>query len=134
MVGQMGSVGQRLRPLFVHQRRDLFCWIDRRPVRVWLPFRVIDSDGSNHTGFRLVIVKHNGLGRYLHLNTHRSRLALRTAGQIWGHAAASQAYAVAAVNVATASGGPFLGGGFNPVEDYSSDGPRRIFYAANGTP
>jgi hypothetical protein len=31
-------------------------------------------------------------------------------------------------------GGTFTGGPANPVETYSSDGPRRIFYQPNGTP
>ena len=41
---------------------------------------------------------------------------------------------MAAVNVGRASGGLFTGGAANPVETYSSDGPRRIFYRSDGTP
>ena len=29
---------------------------------------------------------------------------------------------------------PFVGGAKNPTEIFSSDGPRKIFYSANGTP
>src|SRR5262249_24760149 len=35
---------------------------------------------------------------------------------------------------AAAGGGVFVGGASNPVETFSSDGPRRVFYAADGTP
>ena len=40
---------------------------------------------------------------------------------------------MAAVNVATAGGGSFVGGASNPVEIFSSDGPRKLFYNPNGT-
>jgi hypothetical protein len=96
------------------------------------PFEYI-PDPVDHSGLRLVIVRYAGAGRFLHLNTLRGRLSVRTAGQIFGHPSAALAYAVAAVNVATAGGGAFVGGAVNPAETFSSDGPRRIFYAANGT-
>ncbi|MEM7356409.1 MAG: S8 family serine peptidase, partial [Acidobacteriota bacterium] len=67
-------------------------------------------------------------------NTHRGQLAEATDGQIFGHPAAEGAIAVAAVNVGTAGGGVFIGGAANPVEPFSSDGPRRIFFEADGTP
>jgi hypothetical protein len=38
------------------------------------------------------------------------------------------------VDVATAFGGPFVGGAVNPVEPFSSDGPRQIFYDRDGRP
>ena len=58
-----------------------------------------------------------------------------TAGNVRGHnaAGAANAFSVAAVDVATAGGGAFSGGAANPVEFYSSDGPRQVFYDANGT-
>src|SRR5262249_18451175 len=65
--------------------------------------------------------------------TFGGALETATAGQMAGHAATENAFGVAAVNVATASGGAFTGGSANPVEDYSSDGPRRIFFNADGT-
>ena len=98
------------------------------------PIEIIDSFGINDLGLRLVVVRFSGAGRYLHLNTNEGRLQLGTAGQIFGHPTAPLAYAVGAVNVATAGGGAFVGGATNPVETFSVDGPRRIFYAANGTP
>jgi uncharacterized repeat protein (TIGR01451 family) len=84
------------------------------------------------TGRRLVVVKAAGADRFIHLTTIRGRLALTTTGQIKGHCAATNAFAVAAVDVATSYPNPFLGGAQNPVETFSSDGPRRVFFDANG--
>ncbi|MDP6523855.1 MAG: YDG domain-containing protein [Kiritimatiellia bacterium] len=97
------------------------------------PYEIIDSTTFNDAGNTLVIIRYSGSSRYLHLNANRGRLAISTDGQTAGHSAAA-AFSVAAVNVATAGGGAFVGGGTNPVETFSSDGPRRVFYAANGTP
>ncbi len=84
---------------------------------------------------RLVILRNDGAqARALHLNAFGGELAFSTAGQTHGHSAAVDAYSVAAVNVAFANGGAFTGGVTNPVELYSSDGKRRVFYRANGTP
>ena len=98
------------------------------------PFEFIDSTASDDTGNRIVVVKFGGDDRFIHANTHRGQLAEATDGQIFGHPAAEGAIAVAAVNVATAGGGEFTGGAANPVEPFSSDGPRRIFFEADGTP
>ncbi len=98
------------------------------------PFEIIDSQGLDHSGNRLVITKFSGNDQFLHLNTHRGLLQVGTNGQITGHAGAESAIAVAAVNVSTAGGGAFTGGPANPVEPFSSDGPRRIFFLPNGSP
>jgi hypothetical protein len=97
------------------------------------PFEAIDSGAFNDVGNRLVIIQFSGAARYLHLNANRGRLNLNTSGQTSGHAAAVDAFGVAAVDVATAGGGAFVGGATNPVETYSSDGLRRVFYTENGT-
>lgn len=104
------------------------------------PFEAISSRADNDinindTGNTLVILRRPGAeARYLHLNTNRGRLAHATSGQTSGHSAALGAFSVAAVDVADASGGPFIGGPANPVEPFSSDGPRQIFFEADGTP
>ncbi|MEM7482855.1 MAG: S8 family serine peptidase [Acidobacteriota bacterium] len=98
------------------------------------PFEILASVGEDDTGNRLVVVKFSGDDRFLQLNTHRGRLEFATAGQIGGHIAAEGAFAVAAVNVATAGGGPFTGGAANPSEPFNSDGPRRIFFNPDGSP
>ena len=82
---------------------------------------------------RYVIVKKTGAAdRFLHLNTNRGRLSIATAGQTHGHAAAANAFGCAAVPAAAAFPNPF--GPSNVVETFSSDGPRRIFFQADGTP
>jgi len=82
-------------------------------------------------GEQIVIVKYAGEDRYLHLNTLRGRLEYGTDGQIAGHAAAENAFAVAAVDASGNSTAAF--DGTESVEWFSSDGPRRIFYEADGT-
>lgn len=84
-------------------------------------------------GAQVVIVKYSGVQRALRLDTHRGKLGYATSGSTFGHNAAATAISVAAVDVATAGGGAFVGGAANPVENFSSDGPRRMFYNPNGT-
>lgn len=95
------------------------------------PIEFLVSGGVDDTGNRLVVALQNGAARFLHVNTHRGRLEIGTDGQIFGHPAAASAIAVAAVQV-PAGGGAFTGN--ESVEPFSSDGPRRIFFEANGTP
>ncbi len=94
------------------------------------PFEIVSSPA---TGERLVIVKASGDARYLHMDTIGGRLSISTAGNIKGHCAAVDAFAVGAVNAATSFPNPFIGGAQNPVETFSSDGPRRFFYNADGS-
>ena len=87
-------------------------------------------------GQRLVIVKRAAAApRYLNLSMFAddgaSTLTFNTAGGITGHPAALNAFAVAA----TPAVGPYPNP-FNPtnvVEVFSSDGPRRIFFNADGS-
>jgi hypothetical protein len=84
------------------------------------------------TGERVVVVQFSGQTRALRVDTHRGRLTLNTAGSTFGHNAAASAITVAATDVRTVSAGsPFAAP--KPVETFSSDGPRRVFYNANGT-
>jgi subtilisin family serine protease len=86
-------------------------------------------------GSRILIFKADGAQRRaLHLNNFRGELGIATPGTIRGHASAAGAFAVAAINVALAGVGPFIGGPTNPVELFSADGNRRIFYKSDGTP
>ena len=85
------------------------------------------------TNFRIVVVKKNGAAdRFLHVNTNRGTLSVATAGQTHGHSHALNAFSTAA----TPAVGPFPAAfsGSNVVETFSSDGPRRIFFQADGTP
>ena len=95
------------------------------------PFEIISSQLFDDTGNLLIITLSSGSGRMLHLNTNRGRLAAATAGQTSGHSAARGALSVAAVAAASAPGGVFDGS--ESVELFSSDGPRRVLYEADGS-
>ncbi len=84
-------------------------------------------------GERIVVVQKSGTARMLSVNAYRGQLERATAGQLRGHPAAVGALSVAAVDVATALPGAFTGGSANPVEPFSTDGPRRIFFDVNGS-
>jgi Subtilase family len=91
------------------------------------------------SGDSLVIAQKEGAeDRYLHLNLFlggsAGKLGFVTNGSTKGHQTVEGAFGVAATNVAAAAGGRFTGGDANPVEDFSSDGPRRVFYNPDGTP
>ena len=90
--------------------------------------------GNLSPGLRVVVVKVSGDVRFLHLDTIGGQLQVNTAGQGRGHAAATNSFSVAAVDIAHAFPNPFAGGGQDPVENFSSDGPRRVFFQQDGTP
>ena len=101
------------------------------------PLELIPCDGAYASNCppaaRVVIVKSAGAPRALRLDAHRGTLTINTAGSAFGHNAVGSGFSVAAVNVATAFGGAFVGGTSNPVESYSSDGPRKLFFGPTGT-
>ena len=86
------------------------------------------------TGMRIVVVNYQGTAapRALRIDTERGRLTVGTNGNTFGHNGGVDTITTAAVNVATAGGGVFVGGAGNPVESFSSDGPRRLFYTPAG--
>ncbi|MEP6819193.1 MAG: Calx-beta domain-containing protein [bacterium] len=92
-----------------------------------------EEAGFAATGYRIVILQKTGAAnRFLHLSTNRGQLALSTPGETHGHNAASGAYGVAATCAVC-----IFPSAFSPsdmVETFSSDGPRRIFFAGNGSP
>jgi hypothetical protein len=94
------------------------------------PFEIT---GPAFTGERVVVAKKSaGQPRALRVDTHRGRLTLNTEGSTFGHNAGASTISVAATDVRTVpSGSPFTAP--RPVETYSSDGPRKIFYQPNGT-
>ncbi len=94
------------------------------------PFEIVNFEAANN---QVIVVLYNGAPRYLQLNTNGGQLAINTQGQTSGHSAAVNAFSVAAVD-AQGRTTPFVGGVTNPVESFSSDGPRRIFYNPDGTP
>ena len=96
---------------------------------------ILSSCGADRVDTRLVIVKNSGASdRYLRLSYAREGLAITTAGQTFGHSASQDAIGVAAVDVGDAGGAGGVFDGTESVETFSSDGPRRIFFEAHGTP
>ncbi|KZB79579.1 S8 family serine peptidase [Amycolatopsis regifaucium] len=120
------------------------------------PYERVDTPAAGGTGLRLAIVKFSGEGRYLSLSALRGRFsdsadglkAYTSPGVTVGHSAARAAFSVAAAPAAKAfpralepgdpanPAGPFPGtfGATTKVERFTSDGPRRMFYQADGTP
>ena len=77
----------------------------------------------------------NGARRALHIDTERATVSIGTSGATFGHNAGSNTFTMAATywNSARIGITPFTGHA-NPVEVFSSDGPRKIFYKPDGTP
>ncbi|MBV9677676.1 MAG: S8 family serine peptidase, partial [Acidobacteriaceae bacterium] len=86
-------------------------------------------------GDRLVVVLYDGVTRALHIDTERGQLSIGTAGATFGHNAGLNTVSMAATAWSSAHAGtqPFTGFA-NPIELFSSDGPRKIFYNPDGTP
>lgn len=84
---------------------------------------------------RIFIVLFSGQARALHLNGWGSPLQIATTGNTFGHNAGNSTVSMAATFYGSAHLGvvPFTGAA-NPVETFSSDGPRKIFYYPDGTP
>ena len=101
----------------------------------------IEATGEDSQGDLAVVLQVTGAAdRFLHLDTIGGGLELTSPGQLHGHAAAAQAFAVAATPAAGAIASGFPSGPFpnpfnssNVVEPYSSDGPRQIFFESDGT-
>lgn len=103
---------------------------------------------AGRTGLRLAVVKFAGADRYLSLTVLRGRYADQgdlkafvTPGVTWGHSAARGAFSTAAAPAATpfsatSPTGPFPNAydATSRLEPFTSDGPRKIFFEANGTP
>lgn len=112
--------------------------------------QVVRSSTTSHTGVqspyqsvphlntneRIVIVKSGPASPvFMHLDTGRAVLQYATGGSVRGHnsSAASNAFSVAATQVPNPAA-PFSGGPSGVVENFSSDGPRRMFFSPYGTP
>lgn len=86
-------------------------------------------------GFRVVIAANPGAEtRAVRTVIFGGEFALSTTGSTYGHNSTADGYGVAAVDSAEAAGGEFTSGPTTPVELFSSDGPRRIFYDRNNNP
>jgi len=101
------------------------------------PFElVVDPNQGIPTGSRILVLNYlqSGGTLALHVSTFGGQLSIATNGALFGHSAAPGVITVAAADVTTAAGKAFTGGAANPVEKSSSDGPRRIFFSADGSP
>ncbi len=96
------------------------------------PYESVNTLNANE---RIVIVKFSGADRFLHLDTGRDAITIGTNGNVRGHNAsgAANAFSVSATDVANSFPNAFSGGATNPVEKFSSDGPRRIFFNPDGS-
>ncbi|HUP04273.1 MAG TPA: S8 family serine peptidase, partial [Bryobacteraceae bacterium] len=97
------------------------------------------SSACNSGTCHILIVKHAAAAtRGLFLSTERGVLSIATNGATYGHAAAASAFGIAASNGQYGDAAYHAGcNGFsstcnNGVEEYSSDGPRRMFYTPGG--
>lgn len=86
-------------------------------------------------GSRIVVVKFSGATRAMHIDTERGQLSIATTGATLGHNAGANTVSMAATfwNSARTGTRAFTGAA-NPIETFSSDGPRKIFYRPDGTP
>ena len=76
--------------------------------------------------------KPTAANRFLHLNTNRGVLSISTPGQTHGHSQAAAAFSCAATPAVGPFPNPFSSA--NITENFTSDGPRRVFYQGDGTP
>ena len=95
--------------------------------------------GDNYSGAAagdlIVVALASGAPRGIHIDTERATVAVGTSGATFGHNAAQQTFTMAATywNVAHTGAKIFTGGAADPIETFSSDGPRKIFYNPDGT-
>lgn len=87
-------------------------------------------------GDRIVIAKYSGNAVAMHVDTERATLSIGTSGATFGHNAGKNTFSMAAVYWGSAHRGvtAFTGGSSNPDEQFSSDGPRKVFFNPDGTP
>ena len=120
------------------------------------PYEILRTPVAGGTGLRLAVVRFKGAARYFQLSALRGRYEDSTDGLIAhvspgvtrGHSAAADAFSVAAAPAAQPYGrilepgdppnpaGPFPNAFTAPQlpERFTSDGPRRMFFAPDGTP
>jgi hypothetical protein len=111
---------------------------------------VLRSSTTSHTGTQdpyqsvsglnqgesIIITKSSGSAPlFIHVDVGRAQLSASTEGSVRGHNAsgAPNAFSVAAIQ-APDPPAEFVAGTNVPVEVFSSDGPRRMFYRPDGTP
>ncbi|HEY6849424.1 MAG TPA: Ig-like domain repeat protein [Terracidiphilus sp.] len=104
------------------------------------PVELIDSPDVVSNNRIVVFQNHGAQNRFFHLELYRGQLHVNTSGETHGHSAASGAYTVAATPAAATFGPPTPNGPYpgpfvstNQIENFSSDGLRRIFFNADSS-
>ncbi|MBS0321919.1 MAG: S8 family serine peptidase [Proteobacteria bacterium] len=103
------------------------------------PYEELYTGANFAVGSKLVVVLAAGSPRFISLSTQRGQLTYNTTGATRGHNAAKSGFSVAATPAATPYSAPTPQGPYpgpfvstNTVETFSSDGPRRSFFDADG--
>ena len=93
------------------------------------PFEaVFTNTGTFPAGSRIVVVLYSGARRAFHVDTNRGTLSIATTGSTYGHNAGLNTVSMAATYWNSArTGTRAFTGSQNPIEVFSSDGPRKIF-------
>lgn len=98
-----------------------------------LPFEYLGYNFPEN--LRVVVARHpDAETRAMRVLLFRGELGVTTPGATFGHSAAANALSAAAVDAVEASGGEFTAGPLTPIEIFSSDGGRRVFYNRDGSP
>jgi hypothetical protein len=84
----------------------------------------------------VVTLAPGSMPRAIHIDTERATLAIGTNGATFGHNAGASTFSLGAVyfNAEFTGAKLFTGGASDPIEFFSSDGPRKVFYNPDGTP
>ena len=121
------------------------------------PYEILGTPQFGGSGLRLAVVKFSGSARYFQLSALRGRfsppptgsIARVTPGVTRGHSAAVDAFSTAAAPAARRRCHPTWSPAIRPTrcgpfpnpftaaqlpERFTSDGPRRVFFGADGTP
>jgi hypothetical protein len=93
------------------------------------PFEMIEVGNPAES---VMVARYRGDKRFLRLVSYNSTLTHATPGAIGDHNSIPECISIGATSVLNSYPAPFVGGARNPVEDFSSDGPRRLFFDENG--
>jgi uncharacterized repeat protein (TIGR01451 family) len=109
-------------------------WSNNTQNGTQIPFEWLPGSATIPVGSKIIVLNYQGVAqvRALRLDTQRGRLSINTNGNTYGHNGGVNTISIGAVSAVTAGGGAFVGGEVNPVETFSSDGPRKLFYTPAG--
>lgn len=92
------------------------------------PMEYVTYPGNYRSDLAIAVLRKKGAAsRFLRIDTHRGRLEVGTDGQTAGHNGCEKVVSIGAAQVVNRA---FKAS--DPVEDFSSDGPRRMFFTPEG--